>query len=240
MDNMDNMDITDKNEKIYIIIHGFAGGFQEIEPLYDFLSAKGLNVHSILLAGHGGTRKELKSFSYSDWINSAVKQVKNIKKKYDGETEINLIGFSMGGLICANLTDFFDVQKIAFVNTPFYFWDLKLITKNIFSDVKHKEYTNINRYVNSTLKSPAKAMINFLRILRQTKEKFSSVCIKRANPIILQCIDDDTVQSKSAEIIKDKIGESAKIIYYETGGHLIFLSETCEQVCNDIYEYLKE
>jgi len=229
----------DKNGKVYIIIHGFAGGIYEIEPLYDFLRGKGLNAHSILLAGHGGTRRDLSRVSYGDWIRSAVDQVNEILKEYGGETGINLIGFSMGGLICANLTDFFDVEKIVFVNTPYYFWDLKKIAKNIFYDVRHKTYANINRYAESTLKSSPKALINFTRILRRTKAKFSSVCVKRANPLILQCLDDDTVKSKSAEYIKNAIGESARVIYYETGGHLVFLSETRGQACNDVYEYLR-
>jgi len=227
-----------ESDKIYIIIHGFAGGFYEIEPLYDFLRAKDLNVRSILLAGHGGTRRDLSSAKYADWIKSAVGQVKDISAEYAGEPEINLIGFSMGGLVCANLTDFFDSKKIVFVNTPVYFWDFKQITKNIVSDVKQKKYTHIKRYVKSTFNIPVTAMLNFTKILSKTKAKFSSACVKRANPLILQCLDDDTVKSKSAGFIKDQIGESAKLIYYETGGHLVLLSETAGQVCEDIYEYL--
>ena len=227
-----------KTEKIYILIHGFAGGFYEIEPLYNFLRGKKLNVHSIILAGHGATRRDLSRVTYSDWIESAVEQVKKIKKEYAGETEINLVGFSMGGLICANLTDFFDVRKIVFVNTPVYYWDLKQIAKNIVSDIRQKNYVHINQYVKSTFNIPVTAMLNFTKILSRTRTKFSSVCVKRANPLILQCLDDDTVKNKSAGFIKNEIGESARVIYYESGGHLVFLSETRSQICNDIYGYL--
>ena len=231
-------------ENIYIIIHGFAGGLYETEPLYDFLRSKKLNVHSILLAGHGGTRRDLSNFSHDDWISSAVEQVKSIIKKYYGginetEIDINLIGFSMGGLICAHLTDYFNVNKIVFANTPVYYWNLKQIAGNIIADIKSKDFKNLKHYIKSTVNSPIGALLSFLRILNLTKKKFSSVCVKRANPLILQCLDDDTVQSRSADFIKSEIGASAKIIYYKTGGHLVFLCETANQACNDIYDYLK-
>lgn len=233
-------------KKIYIniIIHGFAGGIYEIKPLYDFLRSKNFNIHSILLAGHGGTRRDLAGFSYNDWINSAVDNVKKILKKYyggKGETEIdiNLIGFSMGGLICTHLTDYFKINKIVFVNTPVYYWNLKQIAGNIIEDIKNKDFKNLKHYVKSTVNSPVRALFSFIRILNLTKKKFSSFCVKRANPLILQCLDDDTVQNRSADFIKSEIGGSAKMIKYKTGGHLVFLSETANQVCDDIYDYLK-
>jgi len=240
-------------EKIYVIIHGFAGGLYETEPLYNFLRSKNLKVYNIVLAGHGKTRKDLSGFSYKDWIESAVVQVKNIKKQYDKgdkgdkngkNVELNLIGFSMGGLICVNLTDYFDAAKIVFVNTPVYYWNIGQIIKNIFSDIRHKSYGNINHYRQSFTKAPFRALLNFLILLNKTKDKFSSVCVKRANPLILQCLDDDTVKSKSAGFIKNKTGAAAKVIYYKTGGHRVFYSETADNVrdkiCADIYDYLKK
>lgn len=229
-------------KKINIIIHGFAGGLYEIKPLYKFLRSKNLTAYMVLLAGHGGARKDLSAYSYADWIDSASEQIKKIIKSYGAktETEINLIGFSMGGLICANLTDFFNVKKIVFVNTPVYYWNIKQIAKNIIRDIKHKEYSHINHYIKSAANSPVKALLNFTKILRRTKRRFSSACVKRADPLILQCLDDDTVQIRSAGFIKNEIGASSKVIYYKTGGHLVFLSETSNQICSDIYDYLKQ
>ena len=226
---------------IYIIVHGFAGGIYEIEPLYNFLKSKDLNVHSILLAGHGGTKKDLSDFSYIDWIESAVYQVKEILKQYEENNtnaKITFIGFSMGSLICAHLTDYFYAKRVIFVNTPVYYWNFNQIIKNIIGDIKRKEFSNINHYRKSIVNSPPKALINFLIILNKTKRKFSSVCIKRANPLILQCLDDDTVKSKSADFIKSEIGAAAKIIYYKHGGHLVFLSETARQIIKDICDYI--
>jgi len=226
-------------ENIYIIIHGFAGGIYEVEPLYNFLRSKKLNVHSILLAGHGKTKKELSGFSYKDWIKSAVVQIKKIQRLYAQNAGLTFIGFSMGGLICANLTDFFKAEKIIFVNTPVYYWNFAQVYKNISSDIKRRNFGNIKHYGKSIVHSPFKALINFLLILRETKHKFSSECVKRANPLIIQCLDDDTVKSKSAGFIKEEIGANAKVIYYKTGGHLVFLSNTSQQICRDIYDYIK-
>jgi len=223
---------------IYIIIHGFAGGFYEIEPLYSYLQSKKFKVHSVILAGHGGTRRELSLFSCDDWIDSAIRQIKIIQKNYRKKVGLNLIGFSMGGLICANLTEFFHVKKIVFINTPVYYWDIKQIAKNIIYDIKHRTFTHIDYYVKSTFKSPPNALVNFMKILQRTKNKFSSSAIKEANPLILQCLDDDTVHNRSANYIKNEIGASAKLKYYSTGGHQVFSSKTSDRICDDVYKYL--
>ncbi len=217
---------------IYIIIHGFAGDISEIKYLNDFLIKKELKVHSILLKGHGTNKSDMKKYNYKQWIDHAICEILHIKKDYKN---ICLIGFSMGGLICVNIMQHIKISKLILINTPVYFWDIKLILKNVLFDIKNKKRDNINFYLHSSSKAPFKSLINFLIILNKTKKIFSNVNV---NTLILQCLDDDTVKNKSAVYIYNLIKTQAEIKYYKTGGHQVLLSSTKDLVCEDIFNFI--
>ncbi len=217
-----------------IVVHGFAGGLYEIEYLVNQLNCSGIDTFPVILAGHGigQTKKELSEYTYKQWVSSARIQIEEIAEKYKNFV---FIGFSMGGLVCVNLVNEFNVVGFVTINTPIYFWDVKLIAGNIISGFRTKNFERIQYYIKSSKKSSIKAMINFLKILITSKKLFSNVCCKT---LILQCLDDDTVKNKSAEYISNKIGEIAVAKYYENGGHLVLLSENRNAVCQDIANFL--
>ena len=220
------------DDTAYIIIHGFAGDLSEIEYLKCFLTKNGLIVYTILLKGHGTTKKDMNRYNYKQWVEHATYEVGEIKKyhKY-----ICLVGFSMGGLICVNIMQTVQVMKLILINTPIYFWNLKLILKNIVSDLKNNKRDNIDFYVYSSSKAPLKSLINFLILLNKTKKIF---CEVKVNTLILQCLDDDTVKEKSAKYIKDHLGANSTIKYYIQGGHQVLLSKTRDLVCEDVLKFV--
>ncbi len=215
----------------YIIIHGFAGSVDEVIYLKEFLINNGLDAYTILLKGHGTTKKDLAKYTYKHWINHALEDILKIKKEYNN---ICLIGFSMGGLICTNIFNEVGASKLILINCPVYFWNIKLILKNIVSDIKNNKRDNIRFYLNSSFKAPFRSLVNFLIILKRTKKMF---CKIRAKTFILQCLDDDTVQSKSAQYIRERIKNST-IKYYDKGGHQVLLSPTKDEVFCDIFNFI--
>ena len=70
------------------IIHGFAGDTKEIEYLVNYLQKRDLDTHTVLLAGHGSTKKVLSSSSYADWIKSVSDAVEELTLSY---SKINFI-----------------------------------------------------------------------------------------------------------------------------------------------------
>jgi len=220
------MDIT-----AYIIIHGFAGSLYEVSYLRDYLIERGFNAYCILLKGHGTTKKDMSKVGYKEWIEQALNDVREIKKDHD---DICLIGFSMGGLISVNIMQRVNVSKLILINTPVYFWNIKLIIKNIISDLKNNKRDNIKFYIYSSSKAPFKSLINFFILLNKTKKMF---CEVKAKTLILQCIDDDTVKEKSAEYINQHIASST-VKYYDKGGHQVLLNSTKDLVCEDVYNFI--
>jgi len=227
--------------EINIIIHGFGGNPGELAYLTDFIRTKGLNTHVVTLAGHGGTRKQLAATNHEDWIQSVKIEIKKLMDSYD---KINLVGFSMGGLIAVNMVSIFGkdkIGKVVFINTPIYFWNLKIIAKDVLGNIAGRRKGKISYYVNAASKTGIKSGINFLKIRSQTKR-----LLKNAKgdympvSLILQCTHDESVRYKSAKYLKAKLGPSAHLKCYEGGCHQVFARTlhlrdiVCDDICNFI------
>ncbi len=229
-------DITEQSNKesAYLIIHGFAGSTREIEYLENYLCKRGLNTHTFLLAGHGGTKKDLSSTSCINWIDSAVKVVEKLSLTYK---KINIIGFSMGGLICVHLASLPKIGKIVFINTPIYFWNIKVILNGIVDDIRKKQTKNISYYKRSVSGVSIKSCIDFLNILSKSKKILKNV---QNISLILQCKNDESVHFKSAEYLKRGLGGKTELCYYNGGCHQVFLksAELRDSVCEKIYRFL--
>lgn len=222
------------NDTICVLIHGFAGTTDEIEYLAHYLQSKGLDVCSFTLAGHGSTKKALKETSYLDWVESANKAIRSIEKSYKN---IYLLGFSMGGLISAHLTQAFKIDKIVFINTPIYFWNMKIILKDVFKGIRQAKFDKISYYFNSVTGVYPKSAIDFLKLLSKSKKILPKIT---TSALIIQCKNDESVHYKSADYIKNKIGTKAQLNYYNDGCHRIFKNsiELRDSICEEIYKFL--
>jgi len=223
-----------KKDNAYLIIHGFGGSIHEIEYLAAYLKDRGFDTYTVLLAGHGKSKKELSASSYRDWIQSVKTSIDGLTGEYEC---INLLGFSLGGLICAHFASLEQVKRIVFINTPVYLWNVKLIVQDITHGLYHGKPEKISYYKKSVGNVSVKSGVDFLRMLNKTKKLFQA--IPRPS-LILQCKGDETAYYKSAEFIKGKIGRGANILYYDGGCHQVFKDapELRDRLCGDIYKFL--
>jgi esterase/lipase len=216
-----------------LIIHGFNGNPDELGYLNKYLQEKGFDTRTVLLAGHGDTKKALRKSSHTSWIGSAEAAVKELTQEYE---HINLIGFSMGGLICANLASMPGIDKIVFINTPIYFWNLKIILNDVVKSVFNRNFEKIAYYKKSVLGVSVKSSVDFLRILAKSKQAFKNI---QNQSLIIQCKNDESVHFKSAGYIKKKIGDNAELKYYNGGCHQVFDDIALRDlVCGDIHTFL--
>jgi len=216
-------------ETINLIIHGFAGSTDEIVYLEQSLRERGLNTRTVTLAGHGNGKKVLRKSTYIDWISSVEEVVVELTKTY---THVNLIGFSMGGLISAYFSTLPGINKIVFINTPVYLWNFKVILYDIF----HRDPEKIAYYKYSIFGVSIKSDIDFLKILKKCKPKFKDV---QNDALIVQCKGDETSHYRSAAYIKETIGDNSELRYYDGGYHQVFkVAGLRDEVCGNIYEFL--
>lgn len=218
-------------KQIYALIHGYGGGSFELECLYRYLMDRGCDVRYIVLDGHETTRADFAKSTMHTWLASAGGALEVCRRQCD---ELFVIGFSMGGLIAANLYPAVRPDKIVFVNTPVYYWNLKKITKNIVHDIRFRDYGNIQRYVKTSLDKPFSTMVQFQSLLEKSKKCFGSVTCPA---LVTQCLEDDTVRSKSAYFIYQRLAGEKQLKIYEGGAHQAFESEVAEILCQDIYHF---
>jgi len=219
-----------------VLIHGFGGCPKELKHLNAYLLQRGLVTYIITLAGHGGTKRDLHKTSYKDWLKSAHAEVAQLVGRYD---KVNLIGFSMGGLICVRLAQKFKINRIVLINTPVFFWNIPLITKRIFKDLLGGKRDNINYFLKSTFRVSLKSSIDFLKILFTTLPTLKHI---RNKTLILQCLDDETVYYRSAFYLKRVLGKKAKLHLFKGGCHLVFVNDIIlrDKYNECVYKFVKD
>lgn len=224
-----------KSDTACLLIHGFGGSAFEVLPLAYHLRDKGYHVVCTSLKGHTGKRRDLYLASYSQWIESAEKDLNNLLNRF---SNVIVVGFSMGGLIAANLAIKYPaIKAMVTLNTPIYYWDFKRIYLNILKDIKKKNMHHIKYYLNSTVKFPLPALINFKILLSKTKKLFNQI---RCPIFVVQGLMDDTVHQKSAQFIIESVLSNKKTIkYYKRADHLICHSSDKEMMFSDIYYFIE-
>ena len=209
--------------KINILIHGFGGAPDELRYLADYLERRGQAVVLVSLEGQ----------RHGQWLRSALKIMAGAVK--DGG-KVNLIGFSMGGLIAANLAAAFpaSVNKIVLINTPIYFWNFKIILTDVFrGDRERMKYYFAN--IKNSGPGPA---LEFLKILAKSKRVLRKAT---APALILQCERDETVRPKSAVYLKAGLGGATWLKRYKGGCHQVFFERggLRERICFDVLLFLE-
>ncbi|GHV34491.1 hypothetical protein FACS18949_10650 [Clostridia bacterium] len=56
---------------VAVIVHGFGGDTLEVEYLRGYLEKRGITVETILLSGHGGSKRALALSKHGEWTESA-------------------------------------------------------------------------------------------------------------------------------------------------------------------------
>jgi carboxylesterase len=216
------------NDTGILLLHGFAGNPQEVKPLRDFLIERGYMVECPLLPGHGETKSELSKSTHDDWIESAEQAYLALSEECGS---VFAVGFSMGGLLAANLWNY-RLKGLVTVNTPVFYWNPKIIAANLLSDFGRYR----RKYLDASTDKSLSSLIEFLRLLTKTKPMFGNITCKT---LVVQALDDDTVHYKSADYILKKIRAEKTVCMLPKGGHMIFESESGPEVCKTIERFLQ-
>src|SRR5437868_12714810 len=85
-----------------LCLHGITGTPFEIRPVAEALGRAGYAVEGPMLAGHGGSLRDLAATRWPDWLRSAEQAMDSLAQRTGGRP-ITLVGFSMGGLLALKL-----------------------------------------------------------------------------------------------------------------------------------------
>lgn len=218
-----------------LLLHGFGGGIHEVTPLAKRLEVEGYRVYCPILAGHDKIPEKLKKVKYKQWIKSAEGSLSRIGVD---PAEVVVIGFSMGGLLAAQLSRTYRFRAVVTINTPVDFWNLPQVGKNLMQDLCSRSTRNVRRYLAAKRRSPFKAMLQFRMLLEDTKKYFSRI---HCPVLVIQTLDDDTVGMKSPEFIYRNVSSKERAIaYFEHGGHGVLRSPWAVPVMDKVVKWLAD
>ncbi len=204
-----------------LILHGFAGDVHEVLPLVRALQARGYTIECPTLDGHGLTRRHLGKSTCRDWVRSAEEAYKRLAMRSE---RIVVIGFSMGGLLAAQIAVRHPVELLVTLNTPYAYWDVRQALVNLREDVRR----HLSRYVCGLVRIPLRSMWQFRILLRETKQLLPRVTCPC---LIVQGKRDDTVQAVSAEHLRRSVGsDQAQVSYFPRSGHLLLAGPEADEV----------
>ncbi len=209
-----------------LVIHGFAGGIYEVEPLCQHLAQQGLDCLAVQL--HGTTLAEIAQTTADDWLRAALREYHKLAARYE---KVAIVGFSMGGIIGAYIASRLPVERLVLVNSPIYWCNPKRMLQNIRED----SATNLNIYRRRLTSATPNNGVEFLRLLAQAKRRLPQV---RTPHLIVQTMDDDVIDPRSCHYLYRAMGGPGRLLMVEQGGHRVLISHHNKPVLEAIGGYL--
>lgn len=222
----------DKGDSIYMIgallIHGFTGSPEEVEPLAQELKQIGFHVVAPVLKGHGGDLRELSTCTWIDWIASAEKSLQKLLQQH---AKVIIIGFSMGGLIAAHLASRYPVERLILLSPAIYAPNFRQMVIDLRDSILKRDmrsFERIGEYMYKFFATPKKTFWHFRRLVKNVRSDLPKVCVPT---LIIHGTMDDVVHPRSAKYIYDAISSQEKKLYYlPRSKHIICHDREAEQV----------
>lgn len=224
--------------KAVLLIHGFAGGVYDSEPLqYQLTPNFELDVYTFTLPGH--ERSLSSNVSYNDWINSAEEHVEILINA--GYKSVYVIGHSMGGVLATHVANKYkEVKKLVLVAPAFQYIDedakvadkIDSLVKNSSNIVKTYKAKDI---LSRLLKVSIPMVIEFTKLVELSQKEPSSIKIPT---LIIQGMSDDIVPFTSSRYVYDNVLGKKWAIYLTDVNHDVFNSIKKDNVNKEIEKFL--
>lgn len=212
-----------------VLVHGLLASPAELRSFGDTLRKHGYPVMGVRLAGHGTSPWDLHDRNWKDWLASVRDACRILSAFVD---EICLVGFSLGGVLALRFAAEAPpgLAGVAAISAP-----IKLRNKSLmFVPIVH----GANKLAESTtsregimpfrLNESENPEINYRHIpiralyeLRRAIDDLARHLPQVTCPVdILQGVDDQVVDPKSAQIIFDRVSTDEKQLHWiETDRH---------------------
>ena len=227
-----------KYRKAVLIIHGFAGGTYDEEPLFFYLQPKlEFDVYNFTLSGHSTNLST--GVTYLDWIKDVDERINRLKEM--GYNTIYVVGHSMGGVLATHAAiKHIEVKKVVLVAPAFKY--LTMENENNFKKALKSGPDIIKTY-------HAKELIGrALKVsTQQIKEFIKLVELSQANPgmlnskvLIIQGLDDGIVPPESSVNIYNEMHCPKWLIEVAGVNHDVFRGIKVDEINEEICTFLKK
>lgn len=227
-----------KYRKAVLIIHGFAGGTYDEEPLLFHLQPMlEFDVYNFTLPGHMTNLSS--DVEYMDWIKAVDERINRLKKM--GYKKIYLVGHSMGGVLATHAAiKHVEVKKIVLVAPAFQYLstdDANSFIKAIKSGPEIIKKYQAKEVISRVLKVSITQVKEFMKLVQLSQENPSLLNIPT---LIIQGLDDQIVPYKSSEKIFDEMHCPKWLIEIDGVTHDVFRGKMVSDINKEIGIFLKK
>ncbi|MFD2625049.1 alpha/beta hydrolase [Salibacterium salarium] len=226
-----------------LLLHAFTGNSADVRMLGRFLQKKGYTCHAPILSGHGVPPEELMESNAFDWWQDVEKAWQHLKN--EGYDEIAVAGLSLGGLMTLKAAYMFNVKGIIPMCAPMTISENKerlyqgvLRYTKEFKQLEKKEEAQIEKEMEAFKELPLDTLQSVNETIKDVKDSLDMIY---APTFIVQAVNDEMVETKSAQIIHDEIATTDKTLkWYKDSPHVITHGPEKEQLHEDIYQFLEQ
>jgi len=213
-----------------LLLHGFTGGPYEVKPLADHLTAHGWTCALPTLPGHDKPLRELHRIPFGDWIRAAEAAVDALTRTYGA---VDLVGFSMGGLIAAHLANRYPIRRLALLNAAVHYVSPVRFVRNALRVLREGD----RRKLQLKKETPVGAVIEFAKLVRMLKPEFGRLAVPT---FIAQGEQDEVVHPRSAFYIARRVKGWKTLAVYPHSRHLICLEPDAPMLFRHVERFFAE
>ena len=230
------------NKTCCLILHGFSGTPGQMRPLGNAIFKAGIDVHAILLKGHGTDIKELQGIKWLDWFTQVEETYLDLKIRYE---KVYVCGFSLGGVLALLLSEKHSPDKLVLISAPVKIHNAFLASLIPvfryfirYASFHKKGKISVDMYDVDYAKFPVASFYEVVKAKKTAKNNLSKV---KCNTLIIQSFMDEAVKPVSAEIIYECISSDTKRLFWlQNSMHLCVLGRERQLVFNEVRDFLKE
>lgn len=230
-----------------LLIHGFTSTPQELEYLANFLTKKNISVMAPLLKGHGRSPEAMLETDLNDWIKSADKGYRELKKHCN---TIFIGGSSLGANIATILAKKYKPDGLILLAMPAYFSrELKIrLFMPSFPIIKRIKKTIKKAYLNQHKEIMEKKVHYKVLPIGNLKDAYELTKITRellpeikTPTIVIQSDNDWQFGKSNAEYIYDNVKTKIKELHFIKDSYHVFILDTKRDLAfKYIYNFMKK
>lgn len=217
--------------RVCLLLHGFSGGPYELMPLARHLERRGFLCEVPTLPGHGGKLRDLHRFRYTEWVRAAEKEAETLAAAHGS---INVVGFSMGGLLAAHVANRFPVRRMALLNAAVYYVSPGRFLRNAVRLLRSGLRREMLREKRDM---PLGAVVEFMKLVRALKPEFGRVAVPT---FIAQGEQDEVVHPLSAQYIAQRVQGRKTVAKYPFSRHMICFEPDAPLLFRHIEQFFAE
>jgi esterase/lipase len=237
--------LTSSSDRVTLLIHGYKSSPYEMFELAKEINNSNISCYCVRMDGHGTSPFDMATTTRKQWEESCEIAYKILSIHFK---QVDLCGFSTGGLIALKLSvKFPEIKSIVVINPALKLCDIKFrLVKivNLWSQSLEKLSNSKKKYVTDIPFYPkTNYSINHFSCMKELSilmDEISSILpVVKVNMLIVNSSNDPVVLPKSSKEIFEKI--SSNIRYLEeidSNEHVIVRGKSMKIVSEFIKKFL--